>query len=414
MFKTIAIVLALAGSANAAGFRLSEQDARANGMGNTGVAVADNPAAVWYNPAAITGLEKTNVSLGSVMVLPQMEHTQGTTADRIKNKVHVPPHFYATRKLNNKFSVGLGVLAPFGLSTEWDKVNSLTREVATKSEIQAVYSNLNVAYKVMDGLSVAAGASYVQLDATMNKKIEIGTTNIEQKLKGDGTGTGTGYNVAAKYDWKKWKFGASYHSKVKVDVDGKINLPYSGTLANPPFSKVSSSNRDASTKITLPDTFQFGVAHQCTPDWLWTAEADYSNWTTYRRLIIDWTNNNGVAERSIDDKKWTSTWAFRLGGEYKVDENWKLRVGSFYDINPVKEDYFETRVPDSDRLAFSFGAGYTKGNITVDASYLYLRFVKRTIDNSLQDNGATQTNTSLNGKYTSVARLPAITVSYKF
>lgn len=412
MFKTIAIVLALAGSANAAGFRLSEQDARANGMGNTGVAVADNPAAVWYNPAAITGLEKTNVSLGSVMVLPQMEHTQGTTVDRIKNKVHVPPHFYATRKLNNKFSVGLGVLAPFGLSTEWDKTTSLTREVATKSNIQAVYTNLNAAYKVMDGLSVAAGASYVRLDATMNKKIEAGTTNIEQTLKGDGTGTG--YNIAAKYDWRKWKFGASYHSKVKIDVDGKINLPYTGTLAGAPFNKVPATDRDASTRITLPDTFQFGVAHQCTPDWLWTAEADYTNWTTYRRLIIDWTNNNGAAEQSIDDKKWSSTWAFRLGGEHKVNENWKLRVGGFYDVNPVKESYFETRVPDSDRLAFSFGAGYTKGDITVDASYLYLRFVKRSVDDSLQDNGATQTSTSINGKYVSTARLPAITVSYKF
>lgn len=408
MFKTLAIVLALAGSVNAAGFRLSEQDARANGMGNTGVAVADNPAAVWYNPAAITGLEKTNVSLGSVMVLPQMEHTQGTTVDRIKNKVHVPPHFYATRKLNNKFSVGVGVLAPFGLSTQWDKTTSLTREVATKSEIQAVYSNANVAYKVMDGLSVAAGASYVQLNATMNKKYEFGTTNAEQKLKGDGTGTG--YNLAAQYKWNKYTFGANYHSKVKIDVDGKIDFRPGATT----LTASAATNKDASTKITLPDTFQFGVAHQCTPDWLWTAEADYTNWTTYRRLIIDYTKDSGAAAQSIDDKKWTSTWAFRLGGEHKVNENWKLRVGGFYDVNPVKENYFETRVPDSDRLAFSFGAGYTKGNITVDASYLYLRFVKRNVDDSLQDNSVTQTNTSLNGKYSSVARLPAITVGYKF
>lgn len=408
MFKTIAIVLALAGSANAAGFRLSEQDARANGMGNTGVAVADNPAAVWYNPAAITGLEKTNVSLGSVMVAPEMEHTSTTgTPDRIKNKVHVPPHFYATRKLNNKFSVGVGVLAPFGLSTQWDKVNSLTRTVATKSEIQAVYSNANVAYKVMDGLSVAAGASYVNLSATMNKKIEAGGNDIEQKLTGDGTGTG--YNVAAKYDWNKWSFGANYHSKVKVDIDGKIKLPTTGLLA---FAVPPANNQDAKTKITLPDTFQLGVARQLPSDWLVTVEADYTNWTTYRRLIIDYTTDAGAAKQTTDTKNWTSTWAFRVGGEHKVNENWKLRVGGFYDVNPVKELRFETRVPDSDRVAVSFGAGYTKGNITVDASYLYLRFMKRTIKNSM--GSGTTMDTTLNGKYSSVARLPAITVGYKF
>ncbi len=418
----LAALSAMAVGANAAGFRLSEQDARANGMGNTGVAVGANPAAVWYNPSAITGLDGTQLSLGSVMVLPQMEHinTNGTN-DRIEQKAHIPPHFYATRKLNNKFSLGLGMLAPFGLSTEWDPVNANTRKVATKSEIQAMYANLNGAYKVNEDLSVAAGASFVRVDATMNKKVEASvppviSENIEQTLEGDGTGVG--YNLAAQYKWKKYTFGASYRSKVKVELDGKINLPTTATGLNNPalpgalaaYYTPAANNQDASTEITLPDTLQIGVAHQCTPDWVWTAEADYTNWATYRRLIIDYTADNGTARQSIDNKNWKSVWAFRLGGEHKVNENWKLRVGAFYDYNPVKQDYFETRVPDSDRLAFSFGAGWTKGDITVDASYLYLRFMKRTIDDSVQD---TTTNT-LNGKYNSVARLPAITVSYKF
>jgi len=404
----VAVLMGLAGSVNAAGFRLSEQDARANGMGNAAVAVSDNPSAVWYNPAAITGLEGTNLSLGSVMVLPQMEHTNTDgSKDRIEQTVHLPPHFFATRKLNEKFSIGLGVLAPFGLSTEWDKNTALTRRVATDSEIQAIYSNLNGAYKVNENLSVAAGASFVRLDATMNKIVQTVTParTVEQKLEGDGTGTG--YNVAAMYKWNKYKFGASYHSKVEIDVDGKIDLPLN--IA----SSVNATDRDAQTKITLPDTFQIGVAHQCTDSWLFTAEADYTNWTTYRRLIIDYTTDNNTAKQSIDNKNWKSTWAFRLGGEHKVNENWKLRLGAFYDVNPVKEDYFETRVPDSDRVAVSFGAGYAKGNITVDASYLYLRFMKRTIDNSIQDD-ATVAPTAINGKYSSVARLPAITVGYKF
>jgi len=395
----VAVLMGLAGSVNAAGFRLSEQDARANGMGNAAVAVADNPAAVWYNPAAITGFEGTNLSLGSVMVMPQMEHTNvNGSKDRIKQTVHIPPHFFATRKLNEKFSLGLGVLAPFGLSTDWDKYTANTRRVATKSLIQALYANLNGAYKFNQNLSVAAGASFVRVDAEMNK---MATATAEQTLEGDGTGTG--YNVAAQYKWNKYTFGASYHSKVKVDLDGKIDLPIAGI-----------TNRDAETSITLPDTFQIGVAHQCTDSWLFTAEADYTNWTTYRRLIIDYTNNANVAKQSIDNKNWSSVWAFRLGGEHKFNENWKLRLGAFYDVNPVKEDYFETRVPDSDRVAVSFGAGYAKGNITVDASYLYLRFMKRTIDNSIQDDALAGGTTVINGKYASVARLPAITIGYKF
>lgn len=397
MVLLIAGLMAMAGNVSAAGFRLAEQDAKANGMGNAAVAVVDNPSAVWYNPAAITGLEGTNLSLGSVMVAPVMEHTNTNgTIDRIEKTVHIPPHFYATRKLNNKFSLGLGVNAPFGLSTEWDKTDALTKTVATKSEIQAIYTNLNAAYKVNEKLSVAAGASFVKLDATMNKMINA--TN-EQTLEGDGTGTG--YNLAAKYKWNKWQFGASYRSKVKIDVDGKIDLPIAGI-----------TNRDASTKITLPDTFQLGASHQCLENWLFTVEADYTNWTTYRKLVIDYTKDSGAAGQSTDFKNWTSVWAFRLGSEYKVNEAWKFRMGAFYDVNPVKEARFETRVPDSDRVAFSVGTGYTRGDITVDVSYLYLKFLERRIGSSM--GSGTTVNTAINGKYASVARLPAITVGYKF
>ena len=98
-------------------------------------------------------------------------------------------------------------------------------------------------------------------------------------------------------------------------------------------------------------------------------------------------------------------WAFRAGTEYKYSDTLKFRGGAFYDMNPVKEDYFETRVPDTNRMAISVGAGYTIGSVTVDASYMYLMFIERTVDSA---------TASLDGKYNSVAHLPALSVSYKF
>ena len=95
-------LMAMASGVNAAGFRLSEQDAKANGMGNSFVAVADNASAVWYNPAAMTDLEKTNLSVGSVMVAPAMKHEYTGGSDEIKNTLHIPPYLYATHKLNEK------------------------------------------------------------------------------------------------------------------------------------------------------------------------------------------------------------------------------------------------------------------------------------------------------------------------
>lgn len=68
-------------------------------------------------------------------------------------------------------------------------------------------------------------------------------------------------------------------------------------------------------------------------------------------------------------------------------------------------------MPDSDRMAFSIGAGYAVAkNISVDVSYTYLMFMERTIHDSIQDGASTM----LNGKYKASAHLPSIGVSYKF
>ena len=55
-------VSALNVSAN--GFRLASQDAFATARGEAFVATADNPSAIYYNPAGITQLEGNNLRSG--------------------------------------------------------------------------------------------------------------------------------------------------------------------------------------------------------------------------------------------------------------------------------------------------------------------------------------------------------------
>ncbi len=390
------IVLLMSANSFSAGFRLSEQSAKANGMGNAFTAVADDASAVWYNPAAITELDKTQVSLGSVMIAPEMEHknTNGTT-DKIAKRLHVPPQLYATHRLNEKISLGFGVNAPFGLQTNWG-TGSLTRAVATLSDIKAFNYNLNTAYKVNDKLSLGAGIDYMNIEAVLNSWI----IPLSKEFELEGDGSGWGYNLAAFYKLnERWNLGANYRSQVKIDVDGTAKL---GTTSN-----------SAKTELTLPDTFQLGAAYKANDKWMFSVTADYTNWTTYRNLRIETNTLTPLIGTNVKNypKNWKSVWAYRLGTEYNYSENLKLRGGFFYDMNPVKEKYFENRVPDTDRIAFSIGAGYTRGNMVFDFSYTYLKFVERKIDSSIQDDSL---GNVLNGKYNAFAHLPAFSVSYKF
>ena len=77
----------------AAGFRLPEQDSAAMGMASAFVGQADNPSAVWYNPAGITQLDGTMISAGVIGIYPELTHenTNGTT-DVSKPTLHLPFH----------------------------------------------------------------------------------------------------------------------------------------------------------------------------------------------------------------------------------------------------------------------------------------------------------------------------------
>ncbi|MEA3466103.1 MAG: outer membrane protein transport protein [Thermodesulfobacteriota bacterium] len=63
-----------------AGFHIREQGAKAMGMANAFVAQADDPSAIFYNPAGIAFQDGTQVSLGvTVINVPETEFNGTTT-----------------------------------------------------------------------------------------------------------------------------------------------------------------------------------------------------------------------------------------------------------------------------------------------------------------------------------------------
>lgn len=413
--KKIAIILAtvlastllLSSAGFAAGFRLPEQGAAAMGMSSAFVGQADDPSAVWFNPAGITQLDGTRIAAGGVAVYPVFTHenTNGTT-DVSERDIHIPVYLYATHKMDDKISLGLGINGPFGLATDW-AATSATSTVATFSKIVTTEVNPNIAYKINNDLSVAFGIAFVHLRATLEKLLPPALGSPNFRLAGDGDGWGA--NAAIHYKASdKLNAGLSYRSRVKVDIDGSADINAFG------FSN------SARTDITLPDLMQLGVSYKASDNLTLNADLDYTWWSTYDRIVVQSNTvsalnaliGNPPSDTSTDEKQWKDVWALRIGGQYKLSDQLKLRAGYLYDNNPVTEERFDTVVPDSDRQALSIGAGYTVNKVTIDASYMYIWFKDRNIQNSLAS-GSTPV-TALDGTYKSSINAVALMVSYKF
>jgi long-chain fatty acid transport protein len=404
-------VAALSSTSLAAGFRLPDQDSAAMGMAGAFTGQADSTAAVWYNPAGMTQLEGTQVSGGVIGIYPVLTHENSTvnpgTTDVSQREIHLPIHLYATHRLNDQVAFGIGINNPFGLSTDWAPTSS-TRYVATFSKVVTTEINPNVAYKLTDDLSVAFGIAYIQLRATLEKTVNVilpgpvllGDHNF--RLSGDGDGWGL--NAAVLYKAaQNVNVGLSYRSRVKIEVDGEAGLT-GGPAA------MSAAGQ---TSITLPDLIQLGISYKASDKLNLNADIDYTLWSTYDRIVV---TSSNPSFNTTDEKQWKDVWCLRIGGQYQLSDQWKLRAGYVYDKNPVPESRFETRTPDSDRQGVTIGTGFATGKVTVDLAYMYLRFNKRTINDSAADDDANPftPDNSLNGTYKSQAQLAGITVGYKF
>ena len=212
-FLTVVFVLFLSTSAFGAGFALYEGSARGNVLGAGLVASADDPSAVFYNPAGITQLKGKQVMVGFTAITPMItvETPGGVESDFTRNW-YFPPHAYYTQQVNDNIWFGMGLFSRFGLGTEFNS-NWPGRYNSYFAEIQTVELNPNIAYKFSDKLSVAFGLNMTYLTLDLKKKLSPAVGSPEFELDGDSWGWGL--NAAVQYKPTDWmQAGITYRSRI--------------------------------------------------------------------------------------------------------------------------------------------------------------------------------------------------------
>lgn len=108
--------LACSFNSYAVGFRLPNQDPEGIARGNAFVATADNPSAIYYNPAGISQLQGQHFQAGLYYVSASTRYTSSTGATAKTDTTFQPvPQMYYVRSFEDKpFTLGIGVYAPYG------------------------------------------------------------------------------------------------------------------------------------------------------------------------------------------------------------------------------------------------------------------------------------------------------------
>jgi long-chain fatty acid transport protein len=435
------VVLAAAAPAAAQGFGVYEQGACMMGRGGAGVAdPCKDGSGVFFNPASLS-FSKVTLTLGGALIGPIGTFTDTSggalngTVSTLNKKWYPVPNIYASVPFKQHFAFGIGVFAPYGLTTDWPS-NSEGRFLGYKSLVQGIYVQPTLAIKFSDRVSVGVGADITYLNVELRQRVDLsvqpipgtpytfgqvgvpaGTDFADVQLSGHAWNPGFHVGVQAKVT-DKVSFGARFLSGQTVNVtNGSIQttqiltglylpkslggIPIDAAVASQFATGGKLSNQSATTSIPLPAQFVAGLAFQVTPAVKLFTDYQFTNWDAFNVLPI----NGQYLQESIVES-YGNTGGIRVGTEISVWKKAVIRGGINVHGGAAPSQTVTPNLPEGRRYEFNAGFGYelTK-RFRVDAAYMYLD----------QPDRAGRTTTGRNdGVYAFKANLFAASVSMLF
>ncbi|MBI1195436.1 MAG: hypothetical protein GC138_06300 [Gammaproteobacteria bacterium] len=437
------------GGAHASGFALIEQSASGQGNAFSGASTsAEDPSVMYFNPAAMTLVRGRQATIGAHYIHPKASFTnQGSTTaaavgaaaltgpDADGGKNGYVPNLYYLQHLNPDLVLGLGINAPFGLSTEYPS-DWVGRYHAVKSELKSVNINPSIAWRLDDKWSFGAGVSAQYVDVKLSSAVDMGSAcaavvvalgagavpacaaaATPQSSDGfaslKGNDWSYGFNLGVLFEpTQDSRIGLSYRSKVSQNVSG--DATFTGPAAVLATLRATGSFVDTTlhADVTLPESTSLGYYLQVNKDLSVMADWTWTHWSRFKELRIDY---DSAQADSVTTESWKNTNRFSIGANLRVDPALMLRGGLAYDQTPVPDPQHRTaRIPDNSRRWLSLGVSWDMTPAArLDVGYSHL-FVSNTSINNTLESSVPTLNATLNGSYSSSVDIVSAQVNWRY
>jgi long-chain fatty acid transport protein len=400
----------------ASGFALLEQSASRLSTAFAGSGVAgDDATSMFFNPAGMGRLEQAQlIALTSGIQISSQFRNSGSTAafgqplggsGGDAGDWNLVPGAYLAVPVGERFNVGLGVNAPFGLKLEYDD-GWVGRFQALRSEIETLNVNPSVAMRVNDRLLLGAGVSYQRLQAELTNAVNYSAavaqgvqqlvaqgqlpaaavpgilaanTGLEGDARVRGDDTGWGWNLGVLFDASQTtRIGLSYRSAIAYDVRGSIKFT-APTVANPLGAAIVAnasasgaplSSGLVSVDLKVPDSALLSVQQQIGDKLTLLGDVAWTGWSTVQELRVVRDSGSTV---SVTPERWRDVLRYAMGASYEVAPRLTLRAGTAYDNTPVPDATRTPRLPDTDRIWATLGGRWQPTDaLLVDFGYAHL------------------------------------------
>jgi long-chain fatty acid transport protein len=427
------------GNAQASGFQIRENSAQNMGRAFAGMATSiGDAAAVTNNPAAMSTFEETTVRNDiSLIDLTADFEGGGTTAVGTPlsgndggdpGDLAVVPALAAVIPLSgalDNVTFGASVTAPFGLKTEYDR-NWVGRYNAVTSDVKIVDLTLAASIAITDRFSVGVGLITERADVTLTNAIDYGTAICAAgnpancfnpafpfrpqqndgflEVAGDDTSVGWLVGLHAR-PTDRLTIGLSHRSEIDHDLEGTADFtaPAAVTAALGP----QVADQAIYAPLTTPSVTTVGVRFDVTDDARVMLDYQRTGWSSLDAVRIFRSANNTLL--GFEEFNWKDSDLWALGGEFDLSDAFTLRAGVAMDETPSNDDDRTPRLPDEDRMLYSFGLSWkVSERMTVDAAYTRIEIDDPTVD------AVSSSSSRLTGEFDGYANLFGIGAQIKF
>lgn len=363
--------------AGAAGFDLPDQDAFAIGRGMAFAATADNPSAIYFNPAGLTQIpgHALRAGLYGLHIQTTYESPAGRSYENEENWHALPQFYYSVRASRLPLAVGLGFFAPFGLSSQWPSETGF-RTVATEGSLRYLTLNPTAALELLPNLSLGAGVTVNYARADLRQGL-LWPVQPYDEFKFEGDGWDVGYNFGLL--WKvheKVALGVSFRSTTTIELKGHTSLQNSVPLPSPPAPfpvPAFAVRQPAVADFPFPLKAIFGISYRPTPRWNLEFNADYTGWERVGTVMVRQSGPvPGLMPADVPlVLNWRSSWYYEFGVTHYLENGWQLSAGYILNENSVPDAHYTPLVADLTRHFFSLGAGRRGKRFDFDVAYQF-------------------------------------------
>jgi long-chain fatty acid transport protein len=404
----------------ASAYQAPRPGSRAQGTGGAFVASADDPSAIYWNPAGIARLQGNHVYVGGGGLVRRLEFTGVTpypgygVREKAPNDFHATPHAFATFHLSDYVVGGVGFYVPYSWNSGWQRASEFTgRYIMAAADVDGFTVNPTIGMEVTPGLSAGVGVDLVFADATFVRYeptiLYIGpraaVVDLAKMTLASDLTVGLTFNAGLLLDWSSFHIGLSYRHGLTNGLEGDARFDFVG-IGNEELDEGLRErvprNQRASVDVPFPAAVTLGLAWDIAERWQAAVDVGFTRWSVFDVLAFRF--DDAALSRSYV-RDYDDVVDVRAGLSLPAGERLTFRVGGLYEPTPAPTRAIGPILPDADRFGITAGFGYAHERWRLDLHEQLLFFSDNTVRDSAEN---------FNGDYEAMAWIFGVSVGHDF